>query len=185
MRFALCVMLIFCKTLFSQEIPGDDWMNRFSTCLQHVYCLDPEVISTIQKRIENEIGAFEFEKIESDFTRDSKTLLSELRPKEIDLLANDAVKAAPKSHEILYEDKRYRILFASIPSGDTVALHHHQYDGVFLTIKGSTFQTFDASSIIDEEFWGMSSEIIRGSLDLLGFKNIGPNRFLGILFEIK
>lgn len=46
--------------------------------------------------------------------------------------ALDALAAAPRHHQVLYEDELIRVVSVSIAPGETEPAHHHRWPSVFV-----------------------------------------------------
>ncbi len=44
----------------------------------------------------------------------------------------DAVTAAPRHHQVLWEDGRIRVLSVSVAPGETEPVHHHRWPSIFV-----------------------------------------------------
>lgn len=51
----------------------------------------------------------------------------------------DAVVAAPKHHQLVFENDRLRVLDTRIPAGDLVPVHTHRWPAVYYTIAPGQF----------------------------------------------
>ncbi|MCH9631651.1 MAG: hypothetical protein S4CHLAM37_16750 [Chlamydiia bacterium] len=161
-------------------------IKDFAKCLNKSYELEDATVSLIMKRCSSLLDNEEADTAVKDFISNSKELLLIHAPNKVTSLSeHDALVAAPKTHELLYEDTENRILFINIDPGEEVTPHCHQYNGVMLLMNESKFLTIDDDGNTEEEYWDISSEILPGSKKLHSYKNIGHNTFFAILFELK
>lgn len=56
----------------------------------------------------------------------------------------DAVRAAPDNHAVLYEDDYIRVLSVTLQPGIPEPLHHHRYPSVFVIDRLVPLRDFDA-----------------------------------------
>lgn len=57
--------------------------------------------------------------------------------------AQDAVRAAPDNHDVLYEDDHIRVLSVTLRPGIPEPLHHHRYPSVFVIDRLVPLRDFD------------------------------------------
>ena len=57
----------------------------------------------------------------------------------------DAVKAAPENHRVVYEDAERRILEVTVRPGEREPLHHHQWPSVMVIDGYPSYVNYDAA----------------------------------------
>jgi hypothetical protein len=60
----------------------------------------------------------------------------------------DALQAAPKHHNLLFENDKVRVLDVLIPAGETVPLHTHRWPSVLYLIKFANFLRRDENGTL-------------------------------------
>lgn len=51
----------------------------------------------------------------------------------------DAFTSAPETHQLFFENAYVRVLKSRIEPGESVPLHTHQWDGIYVILQGSRF----------------------------------------------
>lgn len=96
----------------------------------------------------------------------------------------DAVKVSAKTHRILFENDKVRVLGVTIQPGEKEPLHTHSYPSVTITEKPSRIRYYDAQGNVLEEiqvegiFW-------LESVGLHMAENVGKGVFRGYRIELK
>lgn len=103
----------------------------------------------------------------------------------------DALIAAPKHHIVLFENKFVRVLDTNIASGETTAVHTHQWPATLYIISWSDFIRYDAEGNILLDSRDLFSPPAKGAalwsqpLPPHALKNIGESDLHVISVEIK
>jgi hypothetical protein len=101
------------------------------------------------------------------------------------LNSNDAILAAPESHEILAENEAIRILWVFSPTEEHKTPHTHQWSSLMIIIKPAIFEVYrnGVFVMIDEDPIGVYD--IPPTTGEFVYKRISPDRFEAVVFEIK
>ncbi len=100
----------------------------------------------------------------------------------------DALLSAPQTHQLLFENASVRVLESTIEPGQSVPLHTHQWDSVYVILQGSCFIGVNEEGHRIEEELKPSIERFKGDAPdspLYTYTNVGPKPFYSIVFEIK
>src|SRR5262249_33542879 len=103
----------------------------------------------------------------------------------------DAVIAAPEYHEILFEDRRVRVLSGLVPPGRTVPVHTHRWGGILYVIGTSDFVRRDpdgnvlADTRISKTAPSAGTAVWAGPLTPHSFENVGTTEFRTLTVEMK
>lgn len=103
----------------------------------------------------------------------------------------DALIAAPQYHKLLFENEFVRVLDTNIPSGETTAVHTHQWPATLYIIGWSDFIRYDAEGTVLLDSKHLPSPSAKGSalwsqsLPPHALENIGENDLHVISVEIK
>jgi hypothetical protein len=103
----------------------------------------------------------------------------------------DALVAAPKSHRLLFENERVRVLEVRIAPGEFVPVHTHRWPGAIYIAKQSDFIRRDAQGTIlfDSRTAGPPPRepMVNwtGSIPPHSVENIGTTEILLITTELK
>lgn len=97
----------------------------------------------------------------------------------------DAMRAAPETHRVLFENEQVRVLAVRVRPGEFVPMHTHEWDMVTATVKGARFRVKDGEGNESEEEYQRGFEIYKGDLVPLGGTNISEKDYEAIVFEVK
>ena len=100
----------------------------------------------------------------------------------------DAVMAAPKHHQLVFENDRVRVLNTVIPAGDTVPVHTHRWPAVYYTIERAHFIRRDAEGRIlfdSRNAPPMAPANFIESLPPHSIENVGETTIRLVSFELK
>src|SRR5476651_1524676 len=103
----------------------------------------------------------------------------------------DALIAAPKHHQLLFENESVRVLDANIPPGEMTAVHTHSFAASHIVISWSDFVRYDAAGNILLDSRDMGKTILphlalwSGPLGPHALKNVGADCLHIISVEIK
>lgn len=105
--------------------------------------------------------------------------------------ALDALIAAPQHHKLLFENEQVRVLDTLIPSGETTAVHTHQWPATLYVISWSDFIRYDSDDIVMVDSRTMiktpepGTALWSGPLSPHSLKNIGDKNIHVIGVEVK
>ena len=102
----------------------------------------------------------------------------------------DALNAAPRYHDILFENEHVRVLEARVPAGHTVPLHTHRWPGIQYILSWSDFIRRDAEgmTVVDSRRFGTKVEgraLWSESLPPHTLENVGDKEIHVIAVELK
>lgn len=207
MRFFLLSLFFFIITLASANQKGfyacinvqpedsklpirltlmENILLEFKRTLKAIYEVEDSSIERISEKLSLFLREEENFLLLKTFNETSYKLLSDCKNlNRAPLSLDDAVIKAPDTHEILFENSKFRILYAKVLPDQTVPFHTHQYDSLFLTLEKSTLQEEDMSGHIEVENCEPMIEYFKGSFEPYSYKNIGCSNFEALVFEIK
>lgn len=91
----------------------------------------------------------------------------------------------PPYHSILFENDYVRISWAVTNSGEQEPIQVHPWTSLMVVIQSSHFRSVQSNGNVYEDNWPIGAHLLGPSLDLLSCKNIGPQEYTGLIFEIK
>jgi hypothetical protein len=103
----------------------------------------------------------------------------------------DALVAAPKSHRLLFENERVRVLEVRIPPGELVPVHTHRWPSAIYIAKQSDFIRRDADGQILFDSRTAGPPPVQAMVSWTppipphSVENIGTNEILLITTELK
>ena len=104
----------------------------------------------------------------------------------------DAVAAAPKSHEVLLENDRVRVLRVTIAPGEKEPMHHHKWESVMYVEQPSRIRYYTADgdvgfeSPMDQNFDDFNpAPDWMGSEGVHAVENIDTIPFIALRVELK
>lgn len=172
-------------TMFFASCLHAPMIHSLKSTLTRVYQLDETACALISEKLSYAPASL----IEAFIAQSALVCLiptSEQRDMTINPL--DALLIAPKTHQVLFENAYVRVLESRIEPGESVPLHTHQWDSIYVILQGSRFSGIDLESHRIEEEWETGIERFDGDKAdsrLYAYTNIGTQPFLSIVFEIK
>jgi len=159
--------------------------QRMQECLSVTYAFDEQSVATILKKFTPLIEAPEHHATLEQFRALSKAHVPEVACMvELTLPVDDAVQAAPDSHEVLAENNLVRVLYGVTKNGDKDQLHRHYLKSILVNLAPSIFEIEYADG--SKELWSDSVAVyaLPPDTQAASYKNIGNSSSL-LRFEIK
>lgn len=102
----------------------------------------------------------------------------------------DALIAAPRHHELLFENESVRVLDTRIAPGETVPAHTHRWPGAICILSWSDFvrRDRDGNILVDSRTTGKSFDgtaLWSEPLPLHTLENVGDGELRTISVEVK
>jgi hypothetical protein len=159
--------------------------HSLKTTLTQVYQLDEAACALISDKLASSQASL----VETFIAQSASVCLTPTsQQRETVLNPQDALLCAPKTHRLLFENEYVRILESRIDPGESVPVHTHQWDSLYVIMQGSRFRGIDGKGNVIEEAWGVGVEQFKGDTPdciLYAYTNVGAQPFLSIAFEIK
>lgn len=156
--------------------------------LMTCYGLDELSTENILSKMINHFDDIDFQCAVNDFIEKSGNLNIQFQDKmtpATELVLNDAVLLAPQWHEILFESPFVRVLWTSSKPGDKEPFHIHQWKSLLFIIQGAEFEIENYDGTYENGFWPMGIYDLLPDIYPAAYKNLGPDDFKAIRFEIK
>ena len=167
-------------------IIGAPMNEDFEQCLSNLYELPESTRNEINARLESVISKEEFNLLVPLFIKQTEDLIDlHAYPSVAPLSENDAMAIAPDTHDLIFENSRFRVLWIHVDPMQRVPFHSHQHDGIVLTLTKARFATYLSEDTFSEDDWEPDTEVVMGGDHLHSFLNLGTGVFSGLLFEIK
>ncbi len=160
-------------------------IHSLESTLTQIYQLDEAASALISEMLSSAATAL----IEAFITQSALVRLTPpAEQSEVTLNPLDALLSAPKTHRLLFENAYVRVLESRIEPGESVPLHTHQWDSIYVILQGSRFIGIDQMGHAIEEEWEAGIERFAGDTPestLYAYTNVGAQPFHSIAFEIK
>lgn len=150
-------------------------------CLKDCYGLSDSEVGIVNERLSRCIDTPEDIKIIENFILISQTLPQTPPTQTAD---DDALVAAPETHQLLVENDHVRILWTFTRPGEFVPMHSHTLPQVMIILQSSSFLCTlqDGSQEIYKEPKGV---YFYEPYFSEAYQNIGEEEWQAMLFEIK
>ncbi len=157
-------------------------------CFKECYgVVDDKIVTFLSDKFSPLFESPSGSKIIDDFIKESKKLnldFTTYRP-PAELAEDDAVRASPDQHEIVFESEYVRILYSATKPGEVEPLHRHPWKRIIVAMKEAEFKVTDGNTGAVEYQKYERGVYICEANEYYTCENIGsgPEECLG--FEIK
>lgn len=181
-KWLFATFILLCMPLIAAG-PSSEQLER---CLIKCYNVDQHTAKTILEKLAPLLENEQHSSVIQSFIEQSEKLdIYAHSPPSLEDARYKLLKAHPSCHTTLFENGFVKISWAETKSGEQEAAQIHPWKSLMIIVRASPFHSERADGVTYEDDWPVGLYPLEPFLELLCCKNIGPEAYNGLIFEIK